>query len=78
MYATLTMGAQGQSHKNVDPKRNYFMYLYYNNKVSLNYDYRHSSHSRISRTSGDAIATTMMKLQPSLKSILSPMRQPSM
>jgi CDP-diacylglycerol--inositol 3-phosphatidyltransferase len=32
MYATLVMGSQGQSHKNVSSK-NRLMYLYYTNKV---------------------------------------------
>lgn len=33
MYATLTMGAQGQSHKNVSAQRSWLMHLYYTNKV---------------------------------------------
>lgn len=33
MYATLVMGGQTQSHKNVDAKRSYIMNLYYTNKV---------------------------------------------
>ena len=35
MYATLVMGSQGQSHKNVSQK-NRIMYLYYTNKVRRN------------------------------------------
>lgn len=35
MYATLVMGGQGQSHKNVSQK-NRIMYLYYTNKVRRN------------------------------------------
>ena len=35
MYATLSMGGSGQSHKKVDPSRNRLLYLYYNNKVDL-------------------------------------------
>lgn len=34
MYATLTMGGQGQSHKNVDEKRSWLLRQYYSNKVS--------------------------------------------
>lgn len=34
MYATLVMGGQTQSHKNVDAKRSWIMNLYYTNKVS--------------------------------------------
>lgn len=34
MYATLVMGGQTQSHKNVDAKRSYIMNLYYTNRVS--------------------------------------------
>lgn len=34
MYATLVMGGQSQSHKNVDAKKSYVMHLYYTNKVS--------------------------------------------
>ena len=35
MYATLSMGGSGQSHKKVDQKRTgKLLYLYYNNKVS--------------------------------------------
>ena len=33
MYATLTMGINGQSHKKVDEGRNYFIRLYYTNRV---------------------------------------------
>lgn len=33
MYATLVMGGQTQSHKNVDAKRSWIMNLYYTNKV---------------------------------------------
>ena len=33
MYATLTMGGSGQSHKMVDPERSRFLHLYYTNKV---------------------------------------------
>jgi phosphatidylglycerophosphate synthase len=35
MYATLVMGGQTQSHKNVDAKRSRLMNLYYSNKVGL-------------------------------------------
>ncbi|KAK4504803.1 hypothetical protein PRZ48_002765 [Zasmidium cellare] len=35
MYATLVMGGQTQSHKNVDAKRSYIMNLYYTNKMVL-------------------------------------------
>lgn len=35
MYATLAMGGQGQSHKNVSVERSRIMNLYYSNKVSL-------------------------------------------
>ncbi|KAF7194101.1 CDP-diacylglycerol--inositol 3-phosphatidyltransferase [Pseudocercospora fuligena] len=35
MYATLVMGGQTQSHKNVDAKRSYIMNLYYTNKAVL-------------------------------------------
>ena len=34
MYATLTMGASGQSHKKVDSSRSYILHLYYTNRVS--------------------------------------------
>ena len=35
MYATLSMGGSGQSHKKVDQQRQgRLLYLYYNNKVS--------------------------------------------
>jgi hypothetical protein len=34
MYATLTMGAQGQSHKKVDSSRSRILHLYYTNRVS--------------------------------------------
>jgi len=33
MYATLTMGGSGQSHKKIDEKRSRIMHLYYTNKV---------------------------------------------
>jgi CDP-diacylglycerol--inositol 3-phosphatidyltransferase len=33
MYATLTMGAQGQSHKKVDSSRSKVLHLYYTNRV---------------------------------------------
>lgn len=33
MFATLTMGGVGQSHKKIDPGRSRILYLYYNNKV---------------------------------------------
>ena len=33
MYATLTMGGAGQSHKKVDSKRSRILNLYYTNKV---------------------------------------------
>ncbi|CZT19904.1 related to CDP diacylglycerol-inositol 3-phosphatidyltransferase [Ramularia collo-cygni] len=33
MYATLVMGGQTQSHKNVDAKRSWIMNLYYTNKL---------------------------------------------
>lgn len=33
MYATLTMGEHGQSHKNVDSKRSWLLRQYYSNKV---------------------------------------------
>ena len=33
MYATLTMGESGQSHKRVDPSRSWYLHLYYTNKV---------------------------------------------
>lgn len=35
MYATLTMGGSGQSHKKVDSSRSWILYQYYNNKVSV-------------------------------------------
>ncbi|PPJ50670.1 hypothetical protein CBER1_05259 [Cercospora berteroae] len=35
MYATLVMGGQSQSHKNVDAKKSYVMHLYYTNKTVL-------------------------------------------
>ncbi|EMF15423.1 CDP-OH_P_transf-domain-containing protein [Sphaerulina musiva SO2202] len=35
MYATLVMGGQTQSHKNVDAKRSWIMNLYYTNKTVL-------------------------------------------
>ena len=34
MYATLVMGGQGESHKNVSSSRSRIMNLYYTNKVS--------------------------------------------
>lgn len=34
MYATLTMGGSGVSHKKVDSKRSWILHLYYTNKVS--------------------------------------------
>jgi CDP-diacylglycerol--inositol 3-phosphatidyltransferase len=33
MYATLSMGGQGESHKNVSASRSRIMNLYYTNKV---------------------------------------------
>ena len=33
MYATLSMGGSGQSHKKIDQSRSRLLYLYYNNKV---------------------------------------------
>ena len=35
MYATLTMGGSGQSHKSVDEKRSWILHQYYTNRVSL-------------------------------------------
>lgn len=35
MYATLVMGGQGESHKNVSASRSRIMHLYYTNKVCL-------------------------------------------
>ncbi|THX18734.1 CDP-diacylglycerol-inositol 3-phosphatidyltransferase PIS [Aureobasidium pullulans] len=35
MYATLSMGGSGQSHKQVDAKRSWLLHLYYTNKVIL-------------------------------------------
>lgn len=35
MYATLSMGESGQSHKQVDSKRSWLLHLYYTNKVCL-------------------------------------------
>lgn len=35
MYATLSMGESGQSHKQVDAKRSWLLHLYYTNKVCL-------------------------------------------
>ncbi|KIW99399.1 uncharacterized protein Z518_11387 [Rhinocladiella mackenziei CBS 650.93] len=35
MYATLTMGSSGQSHKKVDSSRSYILHLYYTNRVVL-------------------------------------------
>ncbi|KAG9691987.1 CDP-diacylglycerol--inositol 3-phosphatidyltransferase, partial [Aureobasidium melanogenum] len=35
MYATLSMGGSGQSHKKVDPKRSWLLHLYYSNKAVL-------------------------------------------
>jgi CDP-diacylglycerol--inositol 3-phosphatidyltransferase len=34
MYATLSMGGSGESHKNVDGGRSWLLHLYYSNKVS--------------------------------------------
>jgi phosphatidylglycerophosphate synthase len=34
MYATLTMGSSGQSHKKVDSSRSWILHLYYTNRVS--------------------------------------------
>jgi CDP-diacylglycerol--inositol 3-phosphatidyltransferase len=34
MYATLTMGGSGQSHKKVDSKRSWILYQYYHSRVS--------------------------------------------
>lgn len=33
MFATLTMGGSGQSHKKVDEKRNRWLHIYYTNRV---------------------------------------------
>ena len=33
MYATLSMGGSGSSHKNVDAQRSWLLHLYYSNKV---------------------------------------------
>lgn len=47
MYATLAMGGQTQSHKNVSPDRSRIMNLYYSNKVrSRTYSYSASSLTR--------------------------------
>lgn len=35
MYATLSMGGSGQSHKNVDESRSWVLKMYYSNKVSF-------------------------------------------
>ena len=35
MYATLSMGGSGQSHKNVDESRSWLMKQYYSNNVRL-------------------------------------------
>ncbi len=35
MFATLTMGGSGQSHKKVDQGRSWLLHLYYTNKVCL-------------------------------------------
>jgi len=35
MYATLTMGGQGQSHKKIDESRSWLLKQYYSNKASL-------------------------------------------
>lgn len=35
MYATLTMGSSGQSHKKVDSSRSYVLHLYYTNRTVL-------------------------------------------
>lgn len=35
MYATLTMGGSGSSHKNVDSGRSKILYLYYHSRVSI-------------------------------------------
>ncbi|CAC9887819.1 unnamed protein product, partial [Aureobasidium pullulans] len=35
MYATLSMGGSGQSHKQVDAKRSWLLHLYYTNKIVL-------------------------------------------
>ncbi|KAJ5816109.1 CDP-alcohol phosphatidyltransferase [Penicillium robsamsonii] len=35
MYATLSMGGSGQSHKKVDPNRSWIMYQYYTSKLVL-------------------------------------------
>ncbi|CAG8909709.1 unnamed protein product [Penicillium egyptiacum] len=35
MYATLSMGGSGQSHKKVDPSRSWIMYQYYTSKLVL-------------------------------------------
>ena len=34
MYATLSMGGAGQSHKKVDSKRSWILHMYYTNRVS--------------------------------------------
>jgi CDP-diacylglycerol--inositol 3-phosphatidyltransferase len=36
MYATLSMGGSGESHKDVDAKRSWLLHLYYSNKVGAN------------------------------------------
>jgi len=35
MYATLSMGGSGQSHKNVDETRSWLLKQYYSNNVRL-------------------------------------------
>lgn len=47
MYATLSMGGQGQSHKNVSAERSWIMNKYYTNKVSRPIHPEHLKYSRM-------------------------------
>ena len=42
MYATLSMGGSGQSHKNVDESRSWILKQYYSNNVRLILIRRHN------------------------------------
>ncbi|GAB1199182.1 hypothetical protein APSETT444_008528 [Aspergillus pseudonomiae] len=39
MYATLSMGGSGQSHKKIDSSRSWILYQYYNSRVSYTEPY---------------------------------------
>ena len=53
MYATLVMGGQGESHKNVSAERSWIMNIYYTNKV------QRASRGRVAR-SADRPAQTVL------------------